>query len=91
MLIQTEKIFLDNSAQKRPKCFIATAAFETPLAREVQILRFYRDFYLRKYYLGKKFILIYYRVSPQIARWIDHSPTAKKYVRVLIRLLIRCL
>lgn len=85
------KIFLENSAQKRPKCFIATAAFETPLASEVQILRFYRDFYLRKYYLGKKFILIYYRISPRIARRLDHSPAAKKYVRVLVKLLIRCL
>lgn len=84
------KIFFDNSAQKRPRCFIATAAFETPLAKEVQILRFYRDFHLRKHYLGKKFILIYYHVSPYIARWIDRSPITRKIARLFIRLLIKC-
>lgn len=84
------KIFLDNSAQKRPKCFIATAAFETPLAKEVQILRFYRDFYLKKHYLGKKFVFIYYQISPSIARLIERSPLARKITRQFIRLLIKC-
>lgn len=84
------KIFLENSAKKRPKCFIATAAFETPLAKEVQILRFYRDFYLRKHYLGKQFIILYYSWSPYVARLIDHSPIARKITRQFIRLLIKC-
>ena len=83
------KLFIDNSAKKRPKCFIATAAFETPLSREVQILRFYRDFYLKKHFLGKKFVFIYYRLSPAIARLVDRSPVSKKIVRGLIRLLIK--
>ena len=83
------KIFLDNSAKKRPKCFIATAAFETPLAREVQILRFYRDFYLKKHFLGKKLVYFYYRVSPPIARLLERSSLAKKFVRGSLRLLIR--
>ena len=83
------KIFLDNSAKKRPKCFIATAAFETPLAREVQILRFYRDFYLKKHFLGKKLVYFYYRVSPPIARLLERSSLAKTFVRGALRLLIR--
>lgn len=82
------KLFLDNSAKKRPKCFIATAAFETPLAREVQILRFYRDFYLKKHFLGKNFVFFYYLVSPAIARVVQRSPMAKKIVRAALRLVI---
>jgi hypothetical protein len=84
------KLFLDNSAQKRPKCFIATAAFETPLASEVQILRFYRDFHLKKHFLGKKFVFFYYQISPPLARLLERSRIGKKIVRALIRLLIKC-
>lgn len=69
------------------RCFIATAAFETRLAPEVQILCAFRDQFLRRYFLGKVFIKTYYTVSPPIARALDHSPAAKKPIRYVLSII----
>lgn len=66
------------------RCFIATAAFDSRLAPEVQILCAFRDQFLRRYFLGNLFISVYYFISPPIARALDHSPTAKKPVRAIL-------
>jgi hypothetical protein len=84
------KLFLRQATGSRPRCFVATSAFESPRAVEVQILRFYRDHYLRKFAAGRKFIQIYYRFSPVIASFLDHHPALKPYVRGFLRLLINC-
>src|SRR5262249_36600880 len=47
-------------------CFIATAAFGTPMAQEVQILCAFRDQYLLTNWLGQAFIALYYRYSPPL-------------------------
>lgn len=69
------------------RCFIATAAFDSRLAPEVQILCAFRDQFLRRYFLGNLFIETYYRISPPIARALDHSPTAKKPVRFILSII----
>lgn len=51
-------------------CFIATAAFGSPLERHVQILRDFRDRYLLNSAAGKAFVKFYYAVSPPIAQTI---------------------
>lgn len=66
------------------RCFIATAAFESRLAPEVQILCAFRDQFLRRHFLGNVFIETYYRISPPIARALDHSPIAKKPIRFVL-------
>lgn len=69
------------------RCFIATAAFDSPLAPEVQILCAFRDQILQRYFLGNLFIETYYRVSPPIARALDRLPQAKPPVRAVLRIL----
>lgn len=82
--------FLKLSGDQRPRCFIATSAFESPLALEVQLLRFYRDEKLSKTELGRTFIKSYYRFSPIIAAKLDAHPWFKKPVRSVLRLMIKC-
>lgn len=87
---QVVKQFLKMSSASRPRCFIATSAFESPLANEVQILRFFRDNTLRHSPAGRRFIFFYYRYSPRIACLLDKQAWLKPAVRGLLRLMIKC-
>lgn len=84
------KQFLKMSSESRPRCFVATAAFESVYALEVQQLRFFRDHQLKKHRWGRLFTKWYYRVSPRVACLLDKHSWAKPAVRGLLRLLIKC-
>jgi len=62
-------------------CFIATAAYGTPMAEEVQILREFRDEYLLTSLVGQALVDFYYKVSPPIAEFITEHPSLKPIVR----------
>lgn len=62
-------------------CFIATAAYDTPMAEEMQILREFRDECLLTDPLGQAFVHLYYNVSPPIAKFITEHPFLKPIVR----------
>ena len=62
-------------------CFIATAAYGTPMAQEIQILREFRDEYLLTNAVGQILVDFYYRVSPPIAEFITEHPSLKPIVR----------
>jgi preprotein translocase subunit YajC len=62
-------------------CFIATAAYSTPMAEEIQILREFRDEYLLTNPLGRALVGLYYKVSPPIAEVITEYPALKPIVR----------
>jgi len=64
------------------RCFIATAAYGSPMADEIQILREFRDIYLLTDPVGKALVGFYYRVSPPIAVFITDHPGLKPIVRV---------
>jgi hypothetical protein len=68
-------------APPREGCFIATAAYGTPMAEEIQILREFRDEYLLTNPLGRAFVDFYYRVSPPMAEFITEHPGLKPIVR----------
>lgn len=75
---------LARAGYKSSRCFIATAAFENPQAPTVLILRNFRDEILVNSSLGRRFINFYYSRSPAICRKIDHSPTSKLVLRLLL-------
>ena len=63
------------------QCFIATAAYGTPMAKEIEILRGFRDEYLLTNPVGKALVEFYYRLSPPIAEFITEHPSLKPIVR----------
>lgn len=66
------------------RCFIATSAYGSPWAAEVQILRQFRDQYLLTNTLGRAFVDLYYAISPPIADFISEHPGLKPTVRAAL-------
>lgn len=69
-------------------CFIATAAFGTPLANEIALLRSFRDQRLLLSANGRDFVRFYYLTSPPIAALVKRSTYLRAMIRILIRSLI---
>jgi hypothetical protein len=68
-------------AEPVPVCFIATAAYGTPMVDDVQVLREFRDEYMLTNLAGEALVDIYYRVSPPVAEFITLRPGLKPIVR----------
>jgi hypothetical protein len=73
--------FEENTPSPAGGCFIATAAYGTPMAEEIQILRDFRDKYLLTNLVGQTLVDHYYRNSPPIAKFITEHPSLKPIVR----------
>jgi hypothetical protein len=65
-------------------CFIATAAYGTPMAEEIQILRDFRDAYLLTNPVGGALVSLYYRFSPPLADFITEHSGLKPIVRAIL-------
>lgn len=63
-------------------CFIATAAYNSPLHSHVEILRNFRDNYLITNKLGRKLVKLYYKYSPPLANIIAKHKPLKIAVRI---------
>jgi len=63
-------------------CFLATAAYGTDTAKEIDILREFRDTVLLPNSLGVRFVSLYYKTSPPIANFISQHEVLKTAVRV---------
>ena len=75
--------------EESPKCFIATAAYGTPYAEEINILRKFRDKKLKNNVIGINFIKIYCKISLPIAKIISKHELLKKIVRVTLKPIIK--
>jgi len=69
---------------KNGECFIATAAYGTPMAKQVQILREFRDKILMKSQSGQKFIYWYYKNGNALAGKIRDRDEIRAVVRALL-------
>jgi len=65
-------------------CFIATAAYGTPTAEQIDVLREFRDAVLLKNTPGSLFVALYYRLSPPVADFIAENEVTRTLVRDLL-------
>jgi len=73
------------------ECFIATAAYGTPFAEEIDVLRNWRDEFLEASYPGRLFIRTYYSLSPPVADNISESDGKRKIVRTALGPIVKVL
>jgi uncharacterized repeat protein (TIGR02543 family) len=65
-------------------CFIATAAYGTPTAEQIDVLREFRDTVLLESTAGSLFVALYYQLSPPVADFISESIFLRTLVRELL-------
>jgi polyhydroxybutyrate depolymerase len=65
-------------------CFIATAAYGTSTAKQLDVLRDFRDAVLLKSTAGSRLVDLYYQVSPPIADFISEDAFVRTLVKELM-------
>ncbi|MCC7536089.1 MAG: hypothetical protein IT379_07745 [Deltaproteobacteria bacterium] len=62
-------------------CFVATAAYGSPLAEEIGVLRRFRDRHLMTNEPGRAFVAVYETVGPHLARVIAGNDDLRAFAR----------
>ncbi|MBA7627051.1 hypothetical protein ES703_34512 [subsurface metagenome] len=70
--------------QPKPLCFIATAAYGSPFASELNVLRQFRD-----QCLPDRLVHVYYKTGPYLAQFIKSRKAIKRYVRTALNLFVK--
>jgi uncharacterized repeat protein (TIGR02543 family) len=65
-------------------CFIATAAYGSPTAEQLDVLREFRDAVLLESTAGSKLVALYYKLSPPVADFISGNSFLRTRVRELL-------
>jgi hypothetical protein len=65
-------------------CFVASAAYGSPLASEIGVLRALRDRHLANHALGRAFIELYYAVGPSLAEPVREHAWLASSVRFVL-------
>ncbi len=82
-LVTTEIIFTTVSP-----CFVATAAYGTPMASEIGALRRFRDRHLQSHTLGAALVGLYYEVGPAAADVVRSDDGLRAAARTLLSPLV---
>jgi hypothetical protein len=79
----------DRTTGEVDACFVATAAYGSPLATEVTSLRAFRDRVLRQSVLGELFVETYYTVGPAFSTNIARSDVLRQAARTELEPLVQ--
>jgi hypothetical protein len=69
-------------------CFVATAAYGSTLANDVEMLRRFRDSFLQRTVLGELAVETYYTFGPAMAGLIGESDLLRVTARTLLAPLV---
>ncbi|MGN6104172.1 MAG: fibronectin type III domain-containing protein [Kofleriaceae bacterium] len=70
-------------------CFVATAAYGSLLANDVEMLRHFRDALLRRTVLGELAVQAYYTFGPAVAGAVGESELLRETARAVLDPLVR--
>lgn len=90
-VVETNKDWHEDFQMKQKQhqqCFVATAAYGTPYAKDIDALRMWRDLTLKKTVGGRVFIKFYYSIGPVVAWLVSKSKLIRFLVRKSLRPLI---
>jgi Leucine-rich repeat (LRR) protein len=82
--LQGRGVYISCPRDEEGGCFIATAAYGTSTAEELNTLRAFRDEVLLENSLGSQLVAFYYEVSPPVADFISEHESLRTLVRELL-------
>lgn len=86
--ILDEKAKLASTKSNNGACYIATAVYGFYDAPEVLVLRRFRDEVLKVTYWGRKFISIYYFISPVFAKKLKDWNTVNRFTKACLNKIV---
>lgn len=82
---------VQEKTNRNSNCFIATAAYGTATAKELDVLRKFRDSKMESNLVGRKITDLYYFVSPSVASIVARSKELRTFVRECLNPIINIL
>ncbi len=79
--IEEELDWLNRGGASKSRCFLATAAYGSANAGDLDVLRSFRDEILRKTATGRGFVYVYEQVSPPLADFLRARDRLRSIVR----------